>query len=170
MFTDERIDQLLSELENPKLVYYDYQPGASVDEALSHPEGDFQFWTNRTNQPLIGLYRFMLDANMESLYEPAAEMVANACRHGNKDSLKPAPNGDPMKSLSIKVFTGKNGVLFRVRNEGLGFDYQNMLQQFKSGSHSKNSLGGNGIRILAHPQLVVSYEDEGRITNLLYLL
>ena len=170
MFTNQTIDELLVKLDNPEMIYYDYIPAVPLAEALQHPADDFKFWTNLPNKPLRNLYTYMQQNSLEYLYEPAAEMVANALRHGNKYSICPAPNGDPMKSLSIKIFKGNNGILFRVRNEGTGFDYQQMLAQFAEGTtHSANILGGNGIRMLANPDLLVSYEDKGRITNLLYL-
>ncbi|MBI5393516.1 hypothetical protein HZA96_06630 [Candidatus Woesearchaeota archaeon] len=169
MFTTKTIDELLAQLESSELIYYDYTPAVSVVEALKHTPDDFRFWTNLPNKPLKDLYKFMLENNITFVYDFVAEMTANALRHGNKYSLQPAPNGDPLKSCSIKIFKGNNGLVFRVRNEGNGFNYQQMLDQFAEGkTHSANILGGNGTRILTHPMIIVSYEDNGRTTNLAY--
>lgn len=172
LFIDATVEELLDQLIEPKLVYYDYAQGVPLSEAMNHPQDDFRFWVNLLNKPLTNLYEFMKQNGLVFLYEPVAEMVANASHHGNKryNSIHNAPNGDPLKSLSVKVFTGRRGILFRVRNEGAGFDHKKMLLHFEEGRHSLNLLGGNGTRILANPGFCVSYEDSGRVTNLLYVL
>lgn len=170
MFTEHNIDQLLSKFDRPELEYYEYAVGASVEEGLSHSADDFRFWTNRANKPILALYKKVHEMRLQRLWEPVAELVANSLRHGNAGSLYPAPNGDPLKSLSVKVFTANNGVLFRVRSDGEGFDYTQVIAKVLDGEkHSKSVLGGNGMRMLMHPALLVSYEDEGRVSNLLYL-
>src|SRR3989344_4894936 len=170
MFVQESIDTLLEKLEQPQLVYYDFTAGVSIGEALQHPHDDFRFWINSPNKPLKDLYCFIAESKYHFLHEPIFEMVANSVRHGNSGSIRNAPNGDPLKSLSIKVFEGNNGVVVRVRNEGTGFDYQAVLQKINLGNrHSQNVLGGNGLRMLAQPYLFISYEDKGRAINLLYL-
>ncbi len=167
MFTDATMDDLLERLNDPALSFYTYLPAVSVGEALYHPPDDFRFWTNRANTPMKEIAGFMQQKGLSGLYEVVAEMVANAGRHGNKNSLHPAPNGDPLKSLSVKVFLANNGMLCRVRNEGEGFDYQRKTQELTEGTHSASILGGNGMRMLNASALTVSYEDAGRATNLL---
>ncbi|GEM_PF-5950906 len=173
MFVHKTIDELLGMLKEPKLVYYDYTLGVPLGEALLHPLDDYRFWINQANHPLINLHKEMQKNNLDFLYDPVAEMVANALRHGNKNEglQNYTPNGDPLKSLSMKIFTGDNGLLFRVRNEGEGFDYEKTLENLEKtgGFFQQRGFCGNGMKMLASPRFFVSYEDKGRATNLLQL-
>jgi hypothetical protein len=170
MIVDETLDDMLEQLQSPRFTFYYYRQSCPVGEALTHPCSDYGFWINRQAEDIIQIEDFVAANNLLPLWEPIAELLGNAGMHGNKDSICDAPNGDPLKSLSIKVFMGDNGILVRIRNEGTGFDHKEVLSKAILGSeYSTHNLGGAGTRCAMHPALQVSYEDMGRTTNLMYL-
>ena len=170
MFVEKGIDELLEMLDEPELVYYYYRPSLPVGEALKHSPNDYKFWVNHCFWDMKHLNWFMYDNGLGFLLIPVSELLGNALIHGNSGAMHNAPNGDPLKSLSVKVFLAKNGLLVRVRNEGEGFDYKDVIDRFRNGrEYASHVLGGNGMINFDHPDLLVSYEDNGRTSNILYV-
>lgn len=174
MFVNTTLDQMLEIIENAKLLIYCYQIPASVGEALTHGREDYAFWINYPCQAQKEFYEILKKCNGNGIIEWVEEAIGNATIHGNKGTLegRDASNGDPLKAYSIKLFAGEKGVVVRIRNEGIGFAYEEVIEKYKQGKPyaTHGTAGGNGMRILDHPRIQASYEDKGRATNIMYLL
>src|SRR3989338_4262727 len=120
MFVSKTFEEMLAMLYEPVLEYYDFRCGTFPMEALSHKTDDLAFWTNLPSSQVSRLYRFFEGAGLMYFWNPVSELVGNAARHGNycKNFPERCHNGDPMKSMSVKVFTGTNGFLVHARSEG----------------------------------------------------
>ncbi|MEM6642794.1 MAG: ATP-binding protein [Bacteroidota bacterium] len=88
------------------------------------------------------------------------ESVNNAIVHGN--------NSDNKKNVQLHLFLEKSQIRFRVEDQGIGFDYENLPDPTLPENLSKP--GGRGIFLMKNLCDEVSFENEGRTAELCFYL
>lgn len=79
------------------------------------------------------------------------EGVNNAIQHGNKS--------DPAKNVEISFKSQPNTILFIIKDEGPGFDYNNLPDPTDPQNIEK--LNGRGVFLMRNLADKVSFEDNG---------
>jgi serine/threonine-protein kinase RsbW len=88
------------------------------------------------------------------------EAVTNAIQHGNKSN--------PNKFFDIKFKKQQDKLLFLVKDEGEGFDYNNLPDPTDPKNIEK--IHGRGIYLMKHLADDVSFHDDGRGVELIFSL
>lgn len=88
------------------------------------------------------------------------ECVTNAILHGN--SL------DSNKKVDLELHLDDNHVQFIIKDEGEGFDYENLIDPTEPENLEKT--GGRGIFIMKHLSDEVKFDDSGRKTTLTFYM
>jgi serine/threonine-protein kinase RsbW len=88
------------------------------------------------------------------------ESVNNAIKHGNKN-LK-------SKNVSITLKLNEDRILFRVKDEGGGFDYHNLPDPTAPENLEKPS--GRGIFLMKHLADEVEFSDNGSVVDLVFYI
>jgi serine/threonine-protein kinase RsbW len=88
------------------------------------------------------------------------ECVTNAILHGN--SL------DSNKKVDLELHLDDNHVQFIIKDEGKGFDYENLIDPTEPENLEKT--GGRGIFIMKHLSDEVKFDDSGRKTTLTFYM
>jgi len=70
--------------------------------------------------------------------------------------------------ISIKIFSGEEGYIVRVRDSGKGFSYQECIQKKRNGEHYGKTFG-TGLRVMDEPGIEISYEGTGSVINIMIL-
>ena len=86
------------------------------------------------------------------------EGVNNAIVHGNKL--------DEAKSVSVSCAIDEKTLVFRITDEGPGFDYDNLPDPTAPENIEKPH--GRGVFLMRHLADECSFEDEGRIVELTF--
>ena len=86
------------------------------------------------------------------------EGVNNAIVHGNKL--------DESKSVSVSCAIDEKTLVFRITDEGPGFDYDNLPDPTAPENIEKPH--GRGVFLMRHLADECSFEDEGRIVELTF--
>ena len=86
------------------------------------------------------------------------EGVNNAIVHGNKL--------DPEKSVSVSCAIDEKNLVFRISDEGPGFDYDNLPDPTAPENIEKPH--GRGVFLMRHLADECTFEDEGRIVELTF--
>lgn len=84
------------------------------------------------------------------------EAVNNAIKHGNKN--------DKAKNVALSLSLKDSIIKFVVRDEGNGFDYQNLPDPTAPENIAKP--GGRGIFLMKHLSDEVAFSEEGKIVEL----
>ena len=84
------------------------------------------------------------------------ESVNNAIKHGNKNNKN--------KNVSLSLMLNDNIIRFEVRDQGSGFDFNNLPDP--TAPENLDKPGGRGIFLMKHLSDEVSFEDKGRIVKL----
>lgn len=84
------------------------------------------------------------------------EAVNNAIQHGNKY--------DPNKSIDLEFIPHENQITFTIKDEGEGFDYDNLPDPTDPENIEKPH--GRGIFLMKHLADGVKFQDHGRIVEL----
>lgn len=84
------------------------------------------------------------------------EAVNNAIKHGN--------NGDKDKNVSLSLEIEEGMLRFTVRDEGQGFDYENLPDPTAPENLSKP--GGRGIFLMRHLCDEVNFTENGKVVEL----
>ena len=84
------------------------------------------------------------------------ESVNNAIRHGNDLQN----NKNVLLTLQLK----DNIIIFTVRDEGKGFDFENLPDP--TAPENLDKPGGRGIFLMRHLADEVKFRDEGRVVEL----
>jgi serine/threonine-protein kinase RsbW len=84
------------------------------------------------------------------------EAVNNAIYHGNK--------ADPVKKVHVGFRTSSTVLSFSVRDEGKGFDFNNLPDPTDPANIEK--VGGRGIFLMKHLADEVTFSDEGSCVSL----
>jgi serine/threonine-protein kinase RsbW len=88
------------------------------------------------------------------------ECVSNAILHGN--------GTDSSKNVGLELFFEENQVRFIIKDEGKGFDFENIKDP--TSPENLEKTGGRGIFIMKHLSDDVKHEDEGRSTILTFYI
>ena len=88
------------------------------------------------------------------------EAVNNAIHHGN--SL------DPTKKTFVSCGQGKNIIKFTVKDEGPGFDYDNLPDPTDPENIEKPN--GRGIFLMKNLADEINFEENGRVVELIFQL
>lgn len=88
------------------------------------------------------------------------ESVNNAIKHGN--------NGLKTKNVSISLKLNEDRILFRIKDEGKGFDYHNLPDPTAPENLEKPS--GRGIFLMKHLADEVVFSDKGTVVDLIFYI
>jgi serine/threonine-protein kinase RsbW len=88
------------------------------------------------------------------------ECVSNAIIHGN--------DADSGKNVDLELFFEENQLRFIIKDEGKGFDYENIKDP--TSPENLEKTGGRGIFIMKHLSDDVKHEDKGRRTILTFYI
>jgi serine/threonine-protein kinase RsbW len=88
------------------------------------------------------------------------EAVNNAIKHGNQS--------DSSKNVSLSLSLNETQIMFRVEDEGIGFDYENLPDPTSPENIEKP--GGRGIFLMKHLSDEVEFKDGGRIVELSFYM
>ncbi|MBS3166184.1 hypothetical protein J4444_03615 [Candidatus Woesearchaeota archaeon] len=69
--------------------------------------------------------------------------------------------------ISLKIFEGPEGVVFRIRDSGAGFDYNAILEQRRRGDGSYIQGSGMGLEVMNYKQYEVAFEGNGNTVNIM---
>lgn len=86
------------------------------------------------------------------------ESVNNAIHHGNKE--------DKNKNVTIKLEMDDKAMRFFIKDEGTGFDFENLPDPTAPENIAKP--GGRGIFLMKHLCDDVNFHDEGREVELVF--
>jgi serine/threonine-protein kinase RsbW len=84
------------------------------------------------------------------------EAVNNAIQHGNKQ--------DPSKSITVSFGTKKDLLMFTVKDEGEGFDFENLPDPTDPENLEKPH--GRGVFLMRNLADEVNFHDNGRVVEL----
>ena len=88
------------------------------------------------------------------------ESVNNAIKHGNKQNKT--------KNVSISLSLNNNILMFRVEDEGMGFDFSNLPDP--TSPENLNKPSGRGIFLMKHLSDEVNFHNDGRIVELCFYM
>jgi serine/threonine-protein kinase RsbW len=88
------------------------------------------------------------------------ESVNNAIIHGNKNDRK--------KNVSIALSLNENIIKFSVKDEGEGFDFQNLPDPTSPENIDKPS--GRGIFLMKHLSDEVCFKEDGKVVELSFYM
>lgn len=86
------------------------------------------------------------------------ESVNNAITHGN--------GGDSKKNVKLKLLLGENEIRFTIKDEGPGFDYENLPDP--TAPENLEKVGGRGIFLMNHLCETVNFKDNGATIELVF--
>jgi serine/threonine-protein kinase RsbW len=84
------------------------------------------------------------------------EAVNNAIMHGNSN--------DPQKKVKIDVETKHDGLVFKVSDQGTGFDYDSLPDPTEPENIDKPN--GRGVFLMKHLADTVAFHDMGKTVEL----
>jgi len=101
--------------------------------------------------------RFHLDDDIYgNIMIAVTEAVNNAIKHGN--------SGDRTKNVFLSLSLNESLIKFVIKDEGNGFDYQNLPDP--TAPENLEKIGGRGIFLMKHLSDEVQFKEEGRIVEL----
>jgi serine/threonine-protein kinase RsbW len=105
--------------------------------------------------------RFELDDDIYgNIMIAVTEAVNNAIKHGN--------SGDKSKNVQLSLSLNESLIKFVVKDEGKGFDFQNLPDPTSPENIEK--IGGRGIFLMKHLSDQVEFKDPGRIVELSFYM
>lgn len=105
--------------------------------------------------------KFELDDDLYgNIMIAVTEAVNNAIKHGN--------TGDKKKSVYLSLSLDSNLLKFTVKDEGTGFNYQDLPDP--TAPENINKPGGRGIFLMKHLSDEVEFKDGGRIVELSFYM
>lgn len=88
------------------------------------------------------------------------EAVNNAIKHGNSN--------DKSKNVSLSLSLNDSMIKFVIKDEGPGFDYDNLPDP--TAPENLEKLGGRGIFLMKHLSDEVAFKEKGRIVELCFYM
>jgi serine/threonine-protein kinase RsbW len=88
------------------------------------------------------------------------ESVNNAIKHGN--------NGDKDKSVSLSLSLEDNAIKFQIKDQGIGFDFENLPDP--TAPENIEKIGGRGIFLMKHLADEVTFENAGSSVELCFYI
>ncbi|MBT1706965.1 ATP-binding protein [Fulvivirgaceae bacterium PWU5] len=105
--------------------------------------------------------RFHLDDDIYgNIMIAVTEAVNNAIKHGNAS--------DKTKNVHLSLSLDESMIRFVVKDEGVGFDYQNLPDP--TAPENIEKPGGRGIFLMKHLSDEVDFKEEGRIVELSFYM
>jgi serine/threonine-protein kinase RsbW len=105
--------------------------------------------------------RFDLDDDIYgNIMIAVTEAVNNAIKHGNA--------GDKKKNVHLSLSLNDSLIKFVVKDEGTGFDYQNLPDP--TAPENIEKVGGRGIFLMKHLSDQVEFKEHGRIVELSFYM
>jgi len=105
--------------------------------------------------------RFDLDDDIYgNIMIAVTEAVNNAIKHGNAN--------DKSKNVQLSLSLNESLIKFIVKDEGSGFDYQNLPDPTSPENIEK--IGGRGIFLMKHLSDQVEFKEHGRIVELSFYM
>ena len=105
--------------------------------------------------------RFELDDDIYgNIMIAVTEAVNNAIKHGNAN--------DRSKNVLLSLSLKDSLIKFIVKDEGTGFDYQNLPDP--TAPENIEKVGGRGIFLMKHLSDEVEFKDHGRIVELSFYM
>ena len=105
--------------------------------------------------------RFELDDDIYgNIMIAVTEAVNNAIKHGNAN--------DKSKNVQLSLSLKDSLIKFVVKDEGHGFDYQNLPDP--TAPENIEKIGGRGIFLMKHLSDQVEFKDHGRIVELSFYM
>ena len=105
--------------------------------------------------------RFHLDDDIYgNIMIAVTEAVNNAIKHGN--------SGDRSKNVSLSLNLKDSLIKFVIKDEGSGFDYQNLPDPTEPENLQK--IGGRGIFLMKHLSDQVEFKEDGRVVELSFYM
>ena len=105
--------------------------------------------------------RFSLDDDIYgNIMIAVTEAVNNAIKHGNA--------GDKKKNVHLSLSLHDSLIKFIVKDEGLGFDYQNLPDP--TAPENIEKVGGRGIFLMKHLSDQVEFKERGRVVELSFYM
>ena len=105
--------------------------------------------------------RFELDDDIYgNIMIAVTEAVNNAIKHGNAN--------DRSKNVLLSLSLKDSLIKFVVKDEGTGFDYQNLPDP--TAPENIEKVGGRGIFLMKHLSDEVELKDHGRIVELSFYM
>jgi serine/threonine-protein kinase RsbW len=105
--------------------------------------------------------RFQLDDDIYgNIMIAVTEAVNNAIKHGN--------SGDKSKNVSLSLFLNESMIKFIVKDEGRGFNYENLPDP--TAPENLEKIGGRGIFLMKHLSDEVQFKEQGRIVELSFYM
>lgn len=105
--------------------------------------------------------RFHLDDDIYgNIMIAVTEAVNNAIKHGNANDKK--------KNVSLALSLDDSMIRFVVKDEGNGFDYENLPDP--TAPENLEKLGGRGIFLMKHLSDEVDFKDKGRTVELSFYI
>lgn len=105
--------------------------------------------------------RFQLDDDIYgNIMIAVTEAVNNAIKHGN--------SGDKSKNVSLSLFLNESMIKFIVKDEGRGFNYDNLPDP--TAPENLEKIGGRGIFLMKHLSDEVKFKEEGRVVELSFYM
>ena len=102
----------------------------------------------------------MDEASYGNILIALTEAVNNAINHGNKF--------DPSKKVNLNMETTSNNVVFTVKDEGAGFDFNNVPDPTLPENLEK--LNGRGVFLIKNLADRVVFEENGTVVRLTFSL
>ena len=101
--------------------------------------------------------RFHLDDDIYgNIMIAVTEAVNNAIKHGNAS--------DKSKNVSLSLAMDESVIKFIVKDEGRGFNYENLPDP--TAPENLEKIGGRGIFLMRHLSDEVKFREEGRVVEL----
>ncbi len=88
------------------------------------------------------------------------EAVNNAIKHGNAN--------DKSKSVSLSLSLKNSLIQFIIKDEGNGFDYENLADP--TAPENLEKVGGRGIFLMKHLSDEVDFKEHGKIVQLSFYI
>lgn len=105
--------------------------------------------------------RFNLDDDIYgNIMIAVTESVNNAIMHGNKN--------DRSKNVTLSLSLNNNIINFKIKDEGIGFDFQNLPDPTSPENLDKPS--GRGIFLMKHLSDEVNFRKNGSIVELSFYM
>jgi serine/threonine-protein kinase RsbW len=105
--------------------------------------------------------RFQLDDDIYgNIMIAVTEAVNNAIKHGN--------SGDKSKNVSLSLFLNESMIKFIVKDEGRGFNYENLPDP--TAPENLEKIGGRGIFLMKHLSDEVKFKEDGRVVELSFYM
>lgn len=105
--------------------------------------------------------KYHLDDDMYgNIMIAVTEAVNNAIKHGNA--------GDRSKNVFLSLNLKDSLLKFVIKDEGRGFDYQNLPDPTEPENLQK--IGGRGIFLMKHLSDQVEFKEDGRIVELSFYM